>query len=881
MNLKKKKIPALILCLSIVTAVMSALAAGASADAVRPRSTEVLSGLGVLTEELKADNNITRAELAEAAVRTTGYFDVPQTLTSRFGDVSADNERSGYINTAFDLGLMNAYTGNLFYPEENATVNDAVKAVVTILGYKNAAENGGGYPSGYAAIASSLGITENISSGGNDALTLGVLSQLIYDSLEVEILEYTDRSNMQTDGATILSAYLKAYKREGFVEANSIKTLTSEKAFNADEVIIDSVVYKTGASNAASFVGSYVEFYYRSDGGSERTIVYMDRKYENSVLMIDCDSIDYGKTNLDAGRISYMSGSGKTKYADISTTVALVNGMQEVLNDAALDFDGFSGGFIKLYNKDDDNEYDIAEIVKYKNYIVTDVNRSDNVIFMSDASSGENVSVKLDDDEINNTKYNEIILADKYDSEKTIDDVSADTVISLCAAADMTGTVLYTENKSVTGTVSRVENIGTIRRIDVGDYIFTLRGRLHNDISLNSDYTFYLDFMDNIAAVSMIGGTSNLGYLISVYSDGEGGDAAVRIYSAYNDAVEDYRLKNKLSIISPAGSKSYSSSDTQGIINALSQTADTNSGSAGVAQTIRYAVNLEGNITSITIPSQVQSSSGFSLGAVVDEAYINSVNYINGRWRITGDTQFILVPSDMTQKSEFEGADGVMQLTFYKNAKLYDVDESTNCVGTVVLYKDEVRYNVDAMESGTLGIVKSINEVWDEENGETAAQVTFLYRGAEQKVTFADGEYINDANLANIGDPKELAPGDAFKLMFSNSGKLMFGIRAYTVNNPEGSRFNMAARTGGRSGDNYYNYGIVKHSDGEWMIVSCDTNGDEIVNKLSGANIYVYDPEAPEKVRTGSNADVYAGAEILFKKNTSSYADIIVYKGVE
>ena len=65
------------------------------------------------------------------------------------------------------------------------------------------------------------------------------------------------------------------------------------------------------------------------------------------------------------------------------------------------------------------------------------------------------------------------------------------------------------------------------------------------------------------------------------------------------------------------------------------------------------------------------------------------------------------------------------------------------------------------------------------------------------------------------------------------------------------------------------------------MIVSCDTNGDEIVNKLSGANIYVYDPEAPEKVRTGSNADVYAGAEILFKKNTSSYADIIVYKGVE
>ena len=75
-----------------------------------------------------------------------------------FIDVSSKNPYFSSINYVSQVGIMNGYGNGLFLPDKDITYSEAVKTIITVLGYEPLAIQKGGYPQGYLNIANELGL---------------------------------------------------------------------------------------------------------------------------------------------------------------------------------------------------------------------------------------------------------------------------------------------------------------------------------------------------------------------------------------------------------------------------------------------------------------------------------------------------------------------------------------------------------------------------------------------------------------------------------------------------------------------------------------------------------------------------------------------------
>lgn len=94
-----------------------------------------------LTGIMELTNNtgiVTRGEFAKMLVNASSYREnLSKSDSSVFKDVPAQNPNAEYIKIAASQGLMTGYLGGVFKPENNITYRESVKAVLTLLGYKD------------------------------------------------------------------------------------------------------------------------------------------------------------------------------------------------------------------------------------------------------------------------------------------------------------------------------------------------------------------------------------------------------------------------------------------------------------------------------------------------------------------------------------------------------------------------------------------------------------------------------------------------------------------------------------------------------------------------------------------------------------------------
>jgi hypothetical protein len=141
-----KKLFALIL----VVAMFASFGIGASAaftDAASIDNTaavQLVSDLGVMAGypdgTFKPDGNITRAEMAKIIVAlkygatTANSLQGTYTVTG-FTDVPADHWAAAYIDICKNTGIINGVTATTFNPAGNIKTVDAVKMILSVLGY--------------------------------------------------------------------------------------------------------------------------------------------------------------------------------------------------------------------------------------------------------------------------------------------------------------------------------------------------------------------------------------------------------------------------------------------------------------------------------------------------------------------------------------------------------------------------------------------------------------------------------------------------------------------------------------------------------------------------------------------------------------------------
>jgi len=127
--------------------------------------TSVLSALGVINGyedgNFKPENKVTRAEFCALITRLLGRGEAGNhKMKTNFTDVPYEHWASGYISASEDAGLVNGVGNGKFEPEEEVTYEQAVKIIVSSVGYTPKAEISGGYPSGYMLVGNQIGITK-------------------------------------------------------------------------------------------------------------------------------------------------------------------------------------------------------------------------------------------------------------------------------------------------------------------------------------------------------------------------------------------------------------------------------------------------------------------------------------------------------------------------------------------------------------------------------------------------------------------------------------------------------------------------------------------------------------------------------------------------
>ncbi len=141
------------------------------------------------------ENNITRAEFCKMVSIIAGIsLDDKNETSSFFSDVSKEHWANPYIMFCYNHGLIQGVSKNLFEPDKYITYQDALKILVSVLGYEDIAKQRGDYPIGYVETAKKIGIT-NGDYITTDYITRESAAEIIYISLFTPMLIKKDISD--------------------------------------------------------------------------------------------------------------------------------------------------------------------------------------------------------------------------------------------------------------------------------------------------------------------------------------------------------------------------------------------------------------------------------------------------------------------------------------------------------------------------------------------------------------------------------------------------------------------------------------------------------------------------------------------------------------
>ena len=306
----KKRILAFLLAVSIAVSmlVLPASAAGNANTAVQLSIT-----LNAMDSSQQATLNavVTRSALARMLVSYSTYRESvgsQGTVGTLFTDLPGTSPYAPYVRIAVQNGWMNGYTDGSFRPDNAVTLEEAVTAILKLMGYKMT-DLSGSFPNAQLNKASELGLRNQVDRSQGEVLNYEECALLFYNALTAN-----------TASGSAYGSSLGFTVSNGQVDTSSVMLKSLKGPFVAGDTVqlpfVPKMVYRNDKASESAELNKYDVYYYSE---SLQTLWVYTRRAAGRITAVSPSAS--APTSVTVAGTSYTLGSSA-----VASQVSSLNG---------------------------------------------------------------------------------------------------------------------------------------------------------------------------------------------------------------------------------------------------------------------------------------------------------------------------------------------------------------------------------------------------------------------------------------------------------------------------------------------------------------------------------------------------------------------------
>ena len=928
-----KKLITMMLAIAMVLSCVSisAMAKGSFSDITDPKVDDAVGKLVAykiitgydddndgVAESFKPDNQITRAEFAAIVTRMKGVADnLPTDAVTGFADLDSDPSRAWarpYVKAAVNLKVINGFEDGTFRAGDPVTYEQAVKMLVCAVGYEVVANSelakikvsnpNATWSAGYISAANRHGITKGvITAMVSEPASRGVVAVLTSNALEVPALESDNKGNLvKPDNGGETESNMQTIT--GIITATHFTGLDeADPGLQEDEIYIDSNdndddgEYKLSDSLAESldfeqYIGRRVDAYYDNLEGEITSIKLKSASSE----IIEEGSIE----SISGYSVKYKDERGKTTSEDLNSYTFIVNGKYV----DEYDLNNLKNGKIEFFTT---GQYKVAKVSDYKVFVVNSFDKENEKIFLkyenyegnnyyefpTRASDKPEIFVKNSGSSAYTKTDFENLYLSQYDIINYLEspsDAAGDKVLKM-----------YVTKGAKSGKVTA--KLDGEREVELGNDTYYLTQQYYNfagnsndekaPFELSENYTYYLDYTGQIAAVKYSAtastGTWKYGYLVEV----EKKDKVIGIIDANgNYKTGGYELKDTVRV---DGAKT-KASNVFDILKEAAEVIDANANddtlteTNGYAQPIRYSES-GGKIDGIdtVLEGEGGANDNFTydgqLGSSAKSTTTTKVTVGSTSYAVNSTTLVVYAPKDRTDDSSYAvmKPSAAFAVTANRYVETFAVDStsSNNLSKFVVVYGSNPTLNFIGNTPSM--IVSKIRNTSDTREftgyaGNNGAEVSVKVSEDGVETEIEGNDNLVTADDVEVGDIIRYIKDNkgeiiAIEMIYdaSEEGKLLVNAEEDYFRNIEGTGADFVACYGSVNAKDETDKTIEVLSDktrtyktGSSKIFKLKANGDVITGVIDEISVEADGGEASNVVILTNNSTDNASATVIY-----------------
>lgn len=896
----KNKLISLITVICIVISAFSSYILPAGAAGSDNGGIPVLNAFGLCLDK-NADDVITRAEMVKAVVGMYFEDDGISQTAAVFSDVSKTHWASGYINRAYEMGMIKGYNTR-FYPDYNITVIDAVCILLNAAGHSVYADYSGSYTAGYITLAEKYRLLSGVRKSYDAEMTYGDLEKIFIKYLEIPYVTVelgSGNASYETDSSeTVLTEVFEAEKIKGQIIGNAKTLLVSPREKTESIITINGTDYIDEKGLYQKYLGYNVTAYVWTDDDNDSYILYAEPQDTNVTVTADIENI-YVDDNKD--RVIYELPNGSEKTLKLNPRADVIyNGVTLIPWDVKM-FEDLKGSATFLDN-DKDNKYDVIIIDAYENYLVDSAGSITNTITDKNGKAPIVLDPK-DDNLIYSIKH--------FGIEESIQSIKEYNVLTVRRTANTTG-IRYIDieisEDFVEGTIRNRDN----EWIQINGQAYRYDKELESALSGITEGKFYLDIYGNVAGVSDLmnkdAGKKFAGVFYKAIIDREEETVFVCLVGM-DGKLQKLKAAEKIRYIKGSETKRVEAmklfddiqfSTDDGFKVQLVQFRTNNT---GLLDTITAAVDCTNGV----IGGAGRDEKNFSLDIRMNDLYIRgqsgqriytSANDATPKMcYVSSKTNMLILPRSI-MKGDVDEDDILIKTGTqfstrrdhgYANGKSYSSDGliydcgETNIASVILLFKDDTRDYTknEVWNSDTDCFIVSKAETVLNDDDETVCRLTGS-RGKSRALK------VSSVGKYGFDDCKSVKNGDILR-WYGNYGlgEIYWAQRVFTLSDDGGDeilhlsdRKKNITLTTSSTEDTAYALGEVIASDDISVMIDANfSNGYHTFFPQSWTNIVIMDISGKEIVLTdGTIADLTPGVTVFCNSKDHQLRDIVIIK---